>query len=77
MYFDLNVPVLFTPTGIASQGQAQSKKGKGKQTANAPPPSVSYTPAQLAKIEARIDLLVRCAYFLPSPSVKEAAGPTR
>lgn len=46
MYFDLNVP-------ISLSSGTQSNKGKGKQ-------SILFNPAQLAAIEARIDLLVHC-----------------
>ena len=46
MYFDLNLPIPL-PSGT------QSNKGKGKQ-------STLFNPAQLASIEARIDLLVHC-----------------
>lgn len=58
MYIDLNVPV---PT-ITDAIPVQSKKSKGKQSQ--PPQkqqaAVSFTPAQLTAIEARIDLLVYC-----------------
>ncbi|KAF7791175.1 hypothetical protein EIP86_002186 [Pleurotus ostreatoroseus] len=58
MYIDLNVPV---PT-LATPNATQSKKQKGKQpqTQAQPPPAVTFTPAQLAALEARIDLLVHC-----------------
>jgi hypothetical protein len=58
MYFDLNVPIP-PPSGILGSAQAQSSKGKGKQVQ--PPHSVTFTPAQLAAVEARIDLLVHRA----------------
>jgi hypothetical protein len=58
MYFDLNVPI--PPlSGALISTQAQSKKGKGKQVQ--PSHSATFTPAQLAAIEARIDLLVHRA----------------
>lgn len=54
MFFDLNVPVsTFIPTNPT---QSQSKKGKGKQPQQ--PNVVSYTPAQISAIEARVTLLV-------------------
>lgn len=56
MYFDLYVPI--DPPAIANQPQNASKKGKGKQNAQQTVPSVTYTSAQLASVEARIDLLV-------------------
>ncbi|KAI0260767.1 PHP domain-like protein [Gloeopeniophorella convolvens] len=59
MYFDLNIPIP-APSGSAGQIQAQSNKGKGKQ-AQAPPAAL-FTPAQVAAIEARIDLLVHLGY---------------
>jgi ribonuclease P/MRP protein subunit RPP1 len=55
MYFDLNFPVPPLPT-------VQSNKGKGKQVQ--PSHSPLFTPAQLAAIEARVDLLVHCAHSL-------------
>lgn len=66
MYFDLNVPVSFISPRVQTQGSGQSsKKGKGKQSTNAPlgaeQQDAMYTPAQIAKMEARLDLLVRCA----------------
>ncbi|KAI9066757.1 PHP domain-like protein, partial [Trametes sanguinea] len=61
MFADLNVPV---PTLSKQQlNQAASKKGKGKQepqSASAPPPA--FTPAQVAAIESRVDLLVHLGY---------------
>ncbi|TDL20584.1 PHP domain-like protein, partial [Rickenella mellea] len=66
MYFDLNVPIPSPTAGPSTakpqqQSQGQSKKGKGKASA-AQAPTVSYTPAQMAKIEPRVDLLVRLNY---------------
>jgi ribonuclease P/MRP protein subunit RPP1 len=54
MYFDLNVPIPLPP-GVSG---TQSNKGKGKQAQ--PSHLVQFTPAQLAAIETRIDLLVHC-----------------
>ncbi len=57
MFIDLNVPV---PT-VTFQGTAQPKKAKGKQTQHQQQlPAISFTPAQLNAIEARIDLLIHC-----------------
>ena len=58
MYIDLNVPV----PAIVDAAPSQSKKTKGKQPQQAQPQksAVSFTPAQLSAIEARIDLLVYC-----------------
>ncbi|KAJ8473991.1 hypothetical protein ONZ51_g7515 [Trametes cubensis] len=58
MFADLNVPV---PTLTKQQlNQAASKKGKGKQEQSGPAPA--FTPAQIASIESRIDLLVHLGY---------------
>jgi len=57
MYFDLNVPIP-QPSGSSV---AQSNKGKGKQVH--PSTSLLFTPAQLAAIEARLDLLVHRVSF--------------
>ena len=59
MFFDLNVPV------VAHQGHGavlQSKKSKGKKPQVTS--TVVFTPAQIAAIEARIDLLVHCQSFI-------------
>ncbi|KAG9309685.1 PHP domain-like protein [Chiua virens] len=57
MYFDLNVPVV----AHQSHGPAlQSKKSKGKQPQVTS--AVVFTPAQVAAVEARIDLLVHLGY---------------
>jgi ribonuclease P/MRP protein subunit RPP1 len=61
MYFDLNVPI--PPPSAASLAGTQSNKGKGKQAQSTH--STLFTPAQLAAIETRIDLLVHCP-SLPS-----------
>lgn len=53
MYFDLNLPIP-PPSGSP---QTKLNKGKGKQVQ----PLAIFTPAQLAAIEARIDLLVHRA----------------
>ncbi|KAI0247403.1 PHP domain-like protein [Lactifluus subvellereus] len=58
MYFDLNIPIP-PPSGSLASTQTQLKKGKGKQE---PSRSAAFTPAQLAAIEARIDLLVYLGY---------------
>ncbi|KAL4066000.1 RNase P subunit p30-domain-containing protein, partial [Scleroderma citrinum] len=52
MYYDLNVPVIAYET----TGASQSKKSKGKQ----PQSTALFTPAQIAAIEARVDILVHC-----------------
>ncbi|KAI9001117.1 PHP domain-like protein [Trametes punicea] len=58
MFADLNVPV---PTLLKQQlSQAASKKGKGKQEQSGAAPS--FTPAQVAAIESRIDLLEHLGY---------------
>ncbi|KZP26772.1 PHP domain-like protein [Athelia psychrophila] len=57
MYFDLNVP---TPNANAGPNPNASKKGKGKQLQT--PPDVSFSPAQIATLEARLDLLVHLGY---------------
>lgn len=57
MFFDLNVPaptIYHQPPG----GQGSSKKGKAKQPPAAP--AVAYSAAQLAALDARVDLLVHC-----------------
>ncbi|KAH9975255.1 RNase P subunit p30-domain-containing protein [Lactifluus volemus] len=59
MYFDLNVPIP-PPSGSLGSTHTQSNKGKGKQVQ--PSHSATFTPAQLAAIEARIDLLVHLGY---------------
>jgi len=56
MYFDLNVPI---PQPSANP-VAQTNKGKGKQSQ--PSTSPLFTPAQLAAIEGRVDLLVHLGY---------------
>jgi ribonuclease P/MRP protein subunit RPP1 len=57
MYFDLNVPI---PLPSASLAGTQPNKGKGKQVQSSL--STLFTPAQLAAIETRIDLLVHCSF---------------
>ncbi|KAL5504894.1 RPP1 [Sanghuangporus vaninii] len=62
MYSDLNVPVPIPASLPQKQGQA-SKKNKGKQPATqVQQPRVVFSAAQLARLEARIDLLVRLGY---------------
>ncbi|KAJ7726358.1 PHP domain-like protein [Mycena metata] len=57
MFFDLNVPVHHPQQ---SSAQNSSKKNKGKQPQQAV--DVSYSPAQIAAIEAKLDLLVHLGY---------------
>lgn len=57
MYFDLNVPI---PQPSANSVH-QTNKGKGKQAQ--PSTSPLFSPAQLAAIQARLDLLVHRASF--------------
>ncbi|KAJ7631669.1 PHP domain-like protein [Mycena polygramma] len=57
MFFDLNLPVHHPQ---ASSAQNTSKKNKGKQPQQ--PVDVSYSPAQIGAIEARLDLLVHLGY---------------
>ncbi|KAJ7146436.1 PHP domain-like protein [Mycena epipterygia] len=57
MFFDLNVPVYHPHQ---SSGQNSSKKNKGKQPQQ--PIDVTYSPAQIAAIEARVDLLIHLGY---------------
>jgi hypothetical protein len=57
MYFDLNVPI---PTTAQTPSQPLSKKAKGKQPQVVTP--TTYTAAQIAAIENRVDLLVHCMY---------------
>ncbi|KAJ6601098.1 PHP domain-like protein [Mycena vulgaris] len=57
MFFDLNVPVHHPQQ---SSAQNLSKKAKGKQPQQQI--DVTYSPAQISAIEARIDLLVHLGY---------------
>ncbi|KAJ7212241.1 RNase P subunit p30-domain-containing protein [Mycena pura] len=57
MFFDLNVPVHHPQQ---SSAQNPSKKNKGKQPQQ--PTDVSYSPAQIDAIKARVDLLVHLGY---------------
>ncbi|KAI0300084.1 RNase P subunit p30-domain-containing protein [Multifurca ochricompacta] len=57
MYFDLNVPIP-PPSASSSSGLIQAHSSKGKRKQIQPSHSVLFTPAQLAVIETRIDLLV-------------------
>ncbi|KAI0327790.1 PHP domain-like protein [Cubamyces sp. BRFM 1775] len=59
MFADLNVPVPTLSKQQLSQAAA-SKKGKGKQEQSGPAPA--FSPAQVAAIESRIDLLVHLGY---------------
>ncbi|KAJ6617448.1 RNase P subunit p30-domain-containing protein [Mycena sp. CBHHK59/15] len=56
MFFDLNVPVQHPQ----QSSQNQSKKSKGKRPQQ--PNTLSFSPAQIAVIEARLDLLVHLGY---------------
>ncbi|KAF8838077.1 PHP domain-like protein [Paxillus ammoniavirescens] len=56
MYFDLSVPVIAHEV----PGVLSSKKSKGKQPQSQN--TVVFTPAQIAAIEARLDLLVHLGY---------------
>ena len=57
MYIDLNVPV---PT-VATPPAAQSKKNKGKATQQQQVQNVvTFSPAQLTAVEARLDVLEHC-----------------
>ncbi|KAI0339224.1 PHP domain-like protein [Trametopsis cervina] len=63
MYIDLNVYVPALSTALSPQ----AKKGKGKQpqqaqSTNAPTPS--FTPAEIASIESRIDVLEHLGYTI-------------
>jgi ribonuclease P/MRP protein subunit RPP1 len=69
MFFDLNV-LLPTPTALILSSDQSHKKGKQKQKKAPPdgqstpadspaPPALVFSPAQVAAIEARIDLLVQ------------------
>ena len=60
MYIDLNVPVPAVTDGMP----IPSKKSKGKQPQQPQKPAISFTPAQISAVEARIDLLVYCRRFL-------------
>ncbi|KAI0723185.1 PHP domain-like protein, partial [Earliella scabrosa] len=60
MFADLNVPV---PTLSSQQlGQATSKKVKGKQPQQPNVAAPVFTPAQIAALESRIDMLVHLGY---------------
>ncbi|KAF7340941.1 hypothetical protein MSAN_02079200 [Mycena sanguinolenta] len=59
MFFDLNVPVHHPQQ---SSAQNASKKSKGKQSQQTADVLVSYSSAQLAAIDARLDLLVHLGY---------------
>lgn len=55
MFYDLNVPV----AAYEIAGTSQSKKSKGKQPQQR---AELFTPAQIAAIEARVDILVHLGY---------------
>lgn len=60
MYIDLNVPV---PNLEFPQQSGQSKKGKGQPKQPVLSSKFVYSPAQLATVEDRVDLLIHCQYF--------------
>lgn len=65
MYIDLNIPV---PV-VSITAAATSKKNKGKapqQPGQAQQPAVTFTPAQITAIEARLDALEHCTSRLIS-----------
>ncbi|KAI1795129.1 PHP domain-like protein [Ganoderma leucocontextum] len=62
MFADLNVPIPALSKQQLSQAASTSKKGKGKQDQNAP--TLTFTPAQIAAIESRLDLLVHLGYTI-------------
>ncbi|KAF7347217.1 hypothetical protein MVEN_01476600 [Mycena venus] len=57
MFFDLNVPVHHPQQSSAHN---TSKKNKGKQSQQ--PTDVAYSPAQIAAIDTRLDLLIHLGY---------------
>ena len=61
MFSDLNVPVPTLSKQQLAQAASASKKGKAKQDQNVSVPA-TFTPAQVAAIESRLDLLVHCQY---------------
>ena len=61
MFSDLNVPVPTLSKQQLAQAASASKKGKAKQDQNVSVPA-AFTPAQVAAIESRLDLLVHCQY---------------
>lgn len=65
MFIDLNFPVTIVPGNVPQQ----SRKGKGKQT-QTQVPSIVFTPAQLAAIESRIDLLEYRPFVYCSPFIE-------
>ncbi|KAF8215721.1 PHP domain-like protein [Mycena galopus ATCC 62051] len=72
MFFDLNVPVHHPQQ---SSAQASSKKNKGKQQQQLA--DVTYSPAQLGAIDARLDLLVHLGYTVIAlnQTVQSAVNP--
>jgi ribonuclease P/MRP protein subunit RPP1 len=67
MFIDLNVPTPTIPTHTAVAPKKQKGKGS-QQPLQAQIPAVTFTPAQLAAIESRLDVLEHCmqSYFIPS-----------
>jgi len=59
MYIDLNIPV---PSVDLPHTSRQSKKGKGAVNQMQPPSKILYSPAQIAGVENRVDLLVHLGY---------------
>lgn len=59
MFFDLNIPIpALQPSGIPATA-SQSKKGKATtKRANAQQPESSFSPAQIAAVENRVELLI-------------------
>lgn len=59
MYFDLNIPVPPPPAVVNHQQQNKKGKQKSGQGQITEPPSGSwFAPAQIAAIEARVEILV-------------------
>ena len=58
--FDLNVPIASSFLGLESTTTSKkSNKGKQPVVSNA----LQYTAAQIASIEARVDLLIHCTRY--------------
>jgi ribonuclease P/MRP protein subunit RPP1 len=57
MFFDLNIPV-HHPQQLAGQNVSKKSKGKQPQQLQQSQDAIHYTPAQIAAIETRLDLLV-------------------
>lgn len=58
MFYDLCVPI--PEPAVQPQVNSTSKKNKGKQPVNREA-TVAFSASQITSIEARVDLLVRCA----------------